>query len=135
MVACVPVAAGGRWLGVIFADCGGGPYELDESDRLQLRTLGRAAALVASVAEASDGREKMRQLDERIVLTREIHEQVIQRLFALSLALGKEGPLATADRARAHRELHLVLNDRARSTASSVFVTEPRRSMPPSASA
>lgn len=53
----------------------------------------------------------MRQLDERIVLTREIHEQVIQRLFALSLALGTEGPLATADRARAHQELHLVLSD------------------------
>lgn len=110
-IACVPVATGGRWLGVIFADHDGEPFELDESERLALRTLGRAAALVASVEQATRERERAHQLDERIALTRELHEQVIQRLFALSLVLGSEGPLTEEDRARADEELRSVLRE------------------------
>jgi signal transduction histidine kinase len=110
-VACVPVATGGRWLGVIFADRDGEAFELDEGERLPLRTLGRAAALVASVEQATRERERAHQLDERIALTRELHEQVIQRLFALSLVLGAEGPLTDDDRARAAHELRSVLEE------------------------
>jgi signal transduction histidine kinase len=110
-VACIPVAASGRWLGVIFADCDEKDFELTESERLPLRTLGRAAALVAEVEQATREREHSHQLDQRIALTREIHEQVIQRLFGLSLVLGSEGDLAEADRARAHDELRAVLNE------------------------
>ena len=110
-IACVPVAAGGRWLGVIFGDQDGERFELEESERLPLRTLGRAAALVASVDQATRERERAHRLDERIALTRELHEQVIQRLFALSLVLGAEGGLTELDRARAHDELGLVLGE------------------------
>jgi signal transduction histidine kinase len=110
-IACIPVATGGRWLGVIFADRDGEAFELDEAERLPLRTLGRAAALVASVEEATRERERANQLDLRIGLTRELHEQVIQRLFALSLVLGAEGGLTDADRARAHDELRGVLRE------------------------
>jgi nitrate/nitrite-specific signal transduction histidine kinase len=110
-IACVPVATGGRWLGVIFADRDGESFELDEGERLPLRTLGRAAALVASVEQATRERERVHQLDERIALTRELHEQVIQRLFALSLVLGAEGPLTEDDRARAAQELSSVLGE------------------------
>ena len=110
-IACVPVAAGGRWLGVIFGDQGGERFELADSERLPLRTLGRAAALVASVDQATRERERAHRLDERIALTRELHEQVIQRLFALSLVLGAEGGLTERDRARAHDELGLVLRE------------------------
>jgi signal transduction histidine kinase len=110
-IACVPVATGGRWLGVIFADQGGADFELDERQRLPLRTLGRAAALVASVEGATRERERARRLDERIALTRELHEQVIQRLFALSLVLGAGGVLSEEDRERAHDELRSVLSE------------------------
>jgi signal transduction histidine kinase len=110
-IACVPVATGGRWLGVIFADQGGEPFELADGERLPLRTLGRAAALVASVEQATRERERAHQLDERIALTRELHEQVIQRLFALSLVLGAEGGLTAEDRSRAHDELRSVLGE------------------------
>ncbi len=110
-IACVPVAAGGRWLGVIFADQDGERFELEESERLPLRTLGRAAALVASVDQATRDRERAERLDERIALTRELHEQVIQRLFGLSLVLGSEGSLTEEDRARAHDELGLALGE------------------------
>lgn len=108
-IACVPVAMGGRYLGIIFADRDGEPFELSDSERLPLRTLGRAAALVAGVDGAARERERARLLDERIALTRELHEQVIQRLFALSLVLGAEGELGAEDRARADSELQSVL--------------------------
>jgi signal transduction histidine kinase len=110
-IACIPVATGGRWLGVIFADQDGERFELAENERLPLRTLGRAAALVASVEQATRERERAHQLDQRIALTRELHEQVIQRLFALSLVLGAEGGLAHEDRIRAHDELRSVLGE------------------------
>jgi signal transduction histidine kinase len=110
-IACIPVATGGRWLGVIFADQDGERFELAENERLPLRTLGRAAALVASVEQATRERERAHQLDQRIALTRELHEQVIQRLFALSLVLGAEGGLAPEDRVRAHDELRSVLGE------------------------
>ena len=110
-IACVPVAMSGRWLGVIFADQDGEPFELEEGERLPLRTLGRAAALVAGIDGAARERERANRLDERIALTRELHEQVIQRLFALSLVLGAEGELAAEDRARADTELQSVLGE------------------------
>ena len=37
---CTPVSAGGRWLGVIFADRGGSHFEVTEAERLALWTLG-----------------------------------------------------------------------------------------------
>ena len=80
-------------------------------ERLPLRTLGRAAALVAGIDGAARERERANRLDERIALTRELHEQVIQRLFALSLVLGAEGELAAEDRARADSELQSVLGE------------------------
>lgn len=110
-IACVPVAMGGRWLGVIFADRDGEPFELEARERLPLRTLGRAAALVAGIDGAARERERARLLDDRIALTRELHEQVIQRLFALSLVLGAGGELAAEDRARADAELRSVLGE------------------------
>ena len=56
-------------------------------------TLGRLAALAASVERATRQDERARQLNERIELTREIHERVMQRLFGLLLALGSGEPL------------------------------------------
>ena len=47
---CTPVSAGGRWLGVIFADRGGGRFELTDAERHSMWTLGKTAALAASVA-------------------------------------------------------------------------------------
>ena len=61
-------------------------------------TLGRLAALAASVERATRQDERARQLNERIELTREIHERVMQRLFGLD-ARARLRP--AADRRRA----------------------------------
>jgi signal transduction histidine kinase len=108
-ITCTPVAAGGRWLGVIFADRAGGRFELGHGEQETMLTLGRLAALAASVERATRQQERARRLSERISLTRQIHEQVIQRLFGMVLALGSEEPLTAADRARIHEELRAVL--------------------------
>ena len=85
---CTPVSAGGRWLGVIFADRGGEPFELNDDERSAMWTIGKTAALAASVRIATNQQGRARLLQARIDLAREIHEGVVQRLFGVSLALG-----------------------------------------------
>jgi signal transduction histidine kinase len=108
-IACVPVAAGGNWLGVIFADRGGEQFSLTVADRRTMRTLGRLAALVASVERVTEQRERAHRLSDRIALTREIHERVIQRMFGLMLVLGADGELPAPHRRRAHEEVREVM--------------------------
>ena len=108
---CTPVAAGGRWLGVIFADRGGVRFELAAEERQTMLTIGRLAALAASVERATRQDERARQLDERIQLTREIHDRAMQRLFGLTLALGSGQPLTAEERRTCHDQLQSVLAD------------------------
>ena len=110
-VLCGPVAAGGRWLGVMFADRGGGRFEPSGQECQTMLTLGRLAALAASVENATRQDERARQLSERVELTREIHERVMQRLFGLTLALGSGHPLSAEERQKCHDQLQLVLSD------------------------
>ena len=106
---CAPVAAGGHWLGVIFGDRGGGNFTLSEQEERAMMTLGRLAAVAATVERSTRQQERAHRLDERIALTREVHEQVIQRLFGLSLVFGAEQPLTAEERRRCSSELQAVL--------------------------
>jgi signal transduction histidine kinase len=108
---CTPVSASGRWLGVIFADRGGGRFTLTEEERQSMWTLGKLAALAASVERATNQREAARRLSERIALVQQIHERVIQRLFGLLLALGSEEELSSEQRAMCHDEVREVLHE------------------------
>jgi signal transduction histidine kinase len=108
---CTPVSAGGRWLGVIFADRGGGHFELSEAERDAMWTLGKTAALAASVRIATTHQGRARLLEERIDLAREIHERVVQRLFGVSLVLGSEHELSEEARRRCADEMHEALKD------------------------
>lgn len=111
-IVCAPVSAGGHWFGVVFADRGGGArFELDPEEEQTMLTLGRLAAVAATVERSTRQQEQARRLDERIELTREVHERVIQRLFGLSLALGAGQPLDADERNRCAEELQGVLTD------------------------
>jgi signal transduction histidine kinase len=74
-------------------------------------TLGKLAALAASVERATNQREAARRLSERISLIQQIHERVIQRLFGLLLALGSEEALSAEQRAMCHDEVREVLHE------------------------
>jgi signal transduction histidine kinase len=110
-ITCTPVSAGGRWLGVIFADRGGGRFELTADERQAMWSLGKLAALAASVEQATIQREAARGLSDRIDLIREIHEGVIQRLFGLVLVLGSDEELDAERRRVCHDELRDVLGE------------------------
>src|SRR5215216_8123242 len=108
---CTPVSAGGRWLGVIFADRGGGHFTLTEPERHTMWTLGKTAALAASARIATVQQDRARLLSARIALAREIHERVVQRLFGISLVLGSERDLSEVERARCAEEMQVALGD------------------------
>jgi signal transduction histidine kinase len=110
-LACVPVAGAGRWLGVIFADRDGEPFELTDAERSTMHALGRTAALASHVREVTRQLERGRRLSERIDLAREVHERVTQRLFGVSMVLGSDRPLEAEDRERAREEIEAALGD------------------------
>jgi signal transduction histidine kinase len=110
-ITCTPISAARRWLGVIFADCGGDDFELSDGERETMLTLGRLAALTASVERSTQHRERERRLSERVALTRELHENAIQRLFGVCLALGSERGLTLEERQRSQEELRSVVHD------------------------
>jgi signal transduction histidine kinase len=106
---CTPVAAAGRWLGVVFADRHGEAFELNDEERWTMRALGRTAALASHVREVTRQLERERRLSERIELAREVHERVTQRLFGVSMALGSDRALAAEDRQRCAAEIEAAL--------------------------
>jgi signal transduction histidine kinase len=84
---------------------------LDDSDRILLWGLGKAAAMASVARIVSTQYETARQLEQRIDLAREIHEGVIQRLFGVSMALDGEGELPAPARQRCASETQAALSD------------------------
>jgi signal transduction histidine kinase len=110
-LSCTPISAARRWLGVIFADREGEDFPLDDGERETMMTLGRLAALTASVEHSTEQRESERRLAERVELTRDLHENAIQRLFGVALAIGSDEDLSQAERRRCQEELRSVVAD------------------------
>jgi signal transduction histidine kinase len=109
-LSCVPLAAGGRWMGVVLCHRSeGGP--LSHRERHLLWTLGKSAALAAVARIATFEGERARELQHRIDLARDVHDSVVQRLFGVSLALDGDGPLPAGERIRAAAEIQQALAD------------------------
>ena len=108
---CTPLSAGGRWLGVLFADRGGGRFHLNDEERYAMWTLGKTAALASSAWLVTREQEHARRLSDRLEFAREIHDRVIQRLFGVSLVLGAEGGLSASSRERCRDEVHAALTE------------------------
>jgi signal transduction histidine kinase len=106
---CTPVSAAGRWLGVIFADRGGGRFELTEEERRLMLALGKAAALAAIARLGVTQQMRAQALSARLDLAQELHERVVQRLFGVSLALGAGGELGPAELQRCATEIREAL--------------------------
>ncbi len=124
-ITCTPISAARRWLGVIFADRNGEDFVLDDWERETMLTLGRLAALTASVEHSTEQREREQRLSERVELTRELHENAIQRLFGVCLALGSEQGLTLEERQRSQEELRSVVHDLRRALTRPVTAAAP----------
>jgi signal transduction histidine kinase len=107
----VPMAAGGRWPGVILAEPSPGSPPLDDSRREVLWILGKTLALASTARTATFHGERARELERRIELARDVHERVVQRLFGVSMALSPPGPLDDEARDRCGEEVGTALRD------------------------
>ena len=110
LLVCTPIAASGRWTGVILSDRPG-TEPLTDNERYLLWTIGKVAALATHARIATRNQELAKQLQERIDLAREIHEGVIQRLFGISMAFSSEMELSAEARTRIGEELNGALHD------------------------
>jgi signal transduction histidine kinase len=107
----VPIAAGGRWPGVIIAEPVEGSPPLDDGRREWLWTLGKTLALASITRTATFYAERSRELERRIELARDLHEGVVQRLFGVSMALSWPGALDVDARERCAEEVQIALGD------------------------
>jgi signal transduction histidine kinase len=108
---CTPLAAAGRWFGVILSDRGQGRPPLSDAERYLLWTLGKTAALASFARLATNQQARARQLQERIDLARDVHESVIQRLFGVQLVFSSQAELSPEARERIGAELQAALVD------------------------
>jgi signal transduction histidine kinase len=107
----VPIAAGGRWPGLIIAEPLAESPPLDEERRDFLWMLGKVLALASITRIATFFSERTRELQHRMDLARDLHERVVQRLFGVSMALSPRGPLDGTARQRCADELQIALSD------------------------
>jgi signal transduction histidine kinase len=107
----VPMAAGGRWPGVIIGEPMPDSPPLDDARRELLWTLGKTLALASTARIATFYGERARELQRRIDLARDLHERVVQRLFGVSMALSPPGALDAEARERCAEEIQTALSD------------------------
>jgi signal transduction histidine kinase len=110
LLVCTPIAASGRWTGVILSDRAGSA-PLSDPERYLLWTIGKVVALATHARIATRNQELAYQLQERIDLAREIHDGVIQRLFGVSMAFSADQELSAEARGRIGEELNGALQD------------------------
>jgi signal transduction histidine kinase len=110
-IVCTPMAAAGRYVGVVLSEREAELPQMDEDERHLLWTLGKAIAMASVAREVTAYDEQSRQLQQRIDLAREIHEGVVQRLFGVSLALSGEEPLDEESQRRCAAEVQTALAD------------------------
>jgi len=110
-IVCTPMAAAGRYVGVVLSEREPNLPEMDEDERHLLWTLGKAIAMASVAREVTAYDEQSRQLQQRIDLAREIHEGVVQRLFGVSLALSPPELLDAEAQRRCAAEVQRALAD------------------------
>jgi signal transduction histidine kinase len=110
-IVCTPMAAAGRYVGVVLSEREAGVPDMDDDERHLLWTLGKAIAMASVAREVTAYDEQSRQLQQRIDLAREIHEGVVQRLFGISLALSREELLDADSQRRCAAEVQTALAD------------------------
>ncbi|HEV2924518.1 MAG TPA: GAF domain-containing protein [Solirubrobacteraceae bacterium] len=110
-IVCTPMAAAGRYVGVVLSEREADVPQMDDDQRHLLWTLGKAIAMASVAREVTRYDEQSRQLQQRIDLAREIHEGVVQRLFGVSLALSREELLDARSQRRCAAEVQTALAD------------------------
>ena len=91
-VLVVPVALGSDPLALLVV-AGPGPFH--DVDRPSASAFGNQAALALEVARAQDDQRRLALFEERDRIARDLHDSVIQRLFAIGLRMQGQRELVT----------------------------------------
>jgi signal transduction histidine kinase len=83
----VPFTAGQRVLGVLMISRGRGQPPFGDSDLQMVLAFAAHAALAIEFARAQEDRKRLAVFEERDRIARDLHDQVIQRLFSIGLGL------------------------------------------------
>lgn len=111
LIVCTPMAAAGRYVGVVFSERDPDHPDMTAEERHLLWTLGKAIAMASVARRATSASERSRQLQQRLDLAREIHEGVVQRLFGVSLALSRHELLDADAQRRCAEEVQAALGE------------------------
>ncbi|MGQ0841716.1 GAF domain-containing protein [Actinokineospora sp.] len=91
----VPLSTGQQPLGVLIVAKNRGPAPFDDDDLRMVASYAGHAALAIEFAHAQQGRQRLVLLEERDRIARDLHDLVIQRLFAIGLGL--QGTIRTME--------------------------------------
>ncbi|MBP0461513.1 GAF domain-containing protein [Streptomyces montanisoli] len=83
----LPLESGGRVLGALATPRGRGARRFSETERILAGQFASQAALALMMAEAQRDRERLAVLEDRDRIARDLHDVVIQRLFATGMML------------------------------------------------
>lgn len=122
----VPLHAAGETFGVIGVMMARGrePLQPHEADLLQ--AFGLQAAVAFAHARARREAEQLHLLSERERIARDLHDTVIQRLFAVGLSLEATARLPASETSQRLRQAVSDIDDTIRSIRSSIFTLEAR---------
>ncbi|QIQ03859.1 GAF domain-containing sensor histidine kinase [Streptomyces liangshanensis] len=92
----LPLHSGGRVLGALVTPRPRGARRFTETERILATQFASQAALALMMADAQRDRERLAVLEDRDRIARDLHDLVIQRLFATGMMLesAQRGPLA-----------------------------------------
>jgi signal transduction histidine kinase len=91
----LPLESGGRVLGALVTPRERGARRFTETERILATQFASQAALALMMAEAQRDRERLAVLEDRDRIARDLHDLVIQRLFATGMMLesAQRGPV------------------------------------------
>jgi signal transduction histidine kinase len=105
----VPLIAEDTVVGAVLGRCNRRAPSLGPAARHALTTSGQLTALAVRAHRAALRDERARHRRARLALARDLHETVVQRLFAASLVLSASGPLHSHERRSCAEALQLAL--------------------------
>lgn len=111
VTAVTPLCAGGRWLGVVFANRGGEPFVLTAAEQQVVANVARMLSIAVGAWLAMCRRTDALLAQERVQLAHEIHDRVVQDLFGASVMLGAPSRLSGDERATCEASLSRALGE------------------------
>ena len=121
----VPLGAGGSVHGLLGVGMGEGSAPFSEATGRMLQAFGEQAGIVLELAERRADADRLTMLEDRDRIAKDLHDLVIQRLFATGITLSGAARLTTRPEV-ASRIQHTIddLDDTIRQIRSTIFALQ-----------